>query len=170
MELVTIVDLLRRSGINVKVAGENEIVTCSRGVKLIPDILIEQIGLSERFDAIILPGGVNGTKNLSDNSHLLKILRNHKNNNGLIGAICAAPIMLADNDLIDSESIITSHPSVKSQLGKYQYSEKSVVIDGKLITSRGAGTAQEFSLKLIEILVDYETAEKVADSIVKSNA
>lgn len=169
MEAVTIVDMLRRAGINVKTAGENEIITCSRGVKIIPDILIEQISATRLFDAVILPGGVNGTKNLSDNSQLIKILRHHLDQERLIAAICAAPIILADNDLLDKNQSITSHPSVKSQLQTYKYSENPVVEDGNIVTSRGAGTALQFSLKIIEILVDKVTAIKVSEGIVLNN-
>jgi putative intracellular protease/amidase len=60
MEAVIIIDMLRRAGLNVKVAGETEIITCSRGVKLIPDVLIHKMEPNEEFDAIAIPGGLEG--------------------------------------------------------------------------------------------------------------
>ena len=81
LEAVTIIDLLRRAGIRVTVAGENEIVTCSRGIKILPDVLIDSIDTDLDFDAIILPGGAQGTENLMKNETIKKML-NHQKSKG----------------------------------------------------------------------------------------
>lgn len=166
LEAITIIDLLRRAGMNVIIAGENQIVTCSRGTKIIPDKIIYHLDKNELFDAIILPGGSEGTLNLMQNERLFEILQYNIENEKIIGAICAAPSILAFHKFLDNGIRLTSHPSIKSQLEKFDYQDESVVVDGNLVTSRGAGTAIEFSLKLIELLAGFEIANKVAQGIV----
>ncbi len=166
MEAVVIIDLLRRSGCLVIVAGESELITCSRGVKIVPDKLIDQIDENEEFDAIVLPGGGPGTERLSENEHLNNLLKNHSENNKLTGAICAAPTILHKNNLLKESDKITSHPGVKLQLIKYVYTENTVETSRHFFTSRGAGTTIQFSLKIIEKLYDKEKADKIAAEIV----
>lgn len=166
MEAVIIIDILRRAGITVKVAGENDIITCSRGVKILSDLLIEDVEQEDEFDAIIIPGGANGTQRLIENEHLRKIIASHHSKNKLIGAICAAPTLLAEHKLISYDSMITSHPSVKVQLENFHYKEDIVVEDGNFITSRGAGTAFDFAFAIINRLINREMALKISNDIV----
>ena len=97
------------------------------------------------------------------------IIKRHHKKDGLFGAICAAPIILSNHKVIDENSRVTSHPSVKSQLLQHNYTEDNVVIDGNVITSRGAGTSFEFALKIIEVLAGKDKAKQIADSIIFSN-
>lgn len=166
MEAVIIIDILRRAGVSVQVAGENEIVTCSRGVKIIPDILFDDLLEDEFFDAIILPGGADGVDSLASHPHIEKILHIQQKRGGIIAAICAAPILIAQFGLAKHGTALTSHPSVERQLSKFVYLQDTVVIDRNIITSRGAGTAIEFALTLVEILADEETKNKIANDIV----
>jgi DJ-1 family protein len=166
MEAVIIIDMLRRAGLNVKVAGENEIITCSRGVKIIPDAIIHKLEPNEEFDAIVIPGGLEGTENLSNDDRFIEILTHNFENGSIIAAICAAPVILLRNRLLKADNIITSHPSVSNLFSEIEYSEDRVVINDNIITSRGAGTAFEFSLAVIELLRDKETANTVAEQIV----
>lgn len=168
MESVIIIDMLRRAGLNVKVAGETEIITCSRGVKIIPDILIHKLEPNEEFDAIVIPGGLDGTENLNNNDRFIDILKYNFDSEKLIAAICASPTIFVNHKIVRSADSITSHPSVSSQFAEFNYSEDKVVEHGNIITSRGAGTAIEFSLKIIERLADAETAKNVAQQIVYS--
>jgi DJ-1 family protein len=166
MEAVIIIDILRRAGITVKVAGDNEIVTCSRGVKIIPDELIDNLDINSEFDAIILPGGGKGTDNLMNNYHLSEILKSHRERGALIAAICAAPTILSEFKILKPESKITSHPSVRNRLEHYNYIEEKVVFDDNIVTSRGAGTAFMFALFIVELLMNSDTAKKVACDII----
>ncbi len=166
MEAVIIIDILRRAAFNVTVAGENDFVICSRNVKIIPDILLSNLNDNIIFDAIILPGGLEGTQNLSNNKHLLKILKYHKENKKLIGAICAAPTILAEHNIFNPNQKVTSHPSVKGKLNNYQYTFDKVCIDDIFITSRGAGTAIDFALEIVKKLSSEDIAEKIASNIV----
>ena len=166
LEAVTMIDLFRRANIKVTVAGENEIITCSRGLKIIPDVLLDTIDTDLHFDAIVLPGGAQGTENLKKHDILGKILDFQKSKNKMIAAICAAPTILDHFNILDKNTKITSHPAVKDLLRKYKYLNDRVVIDGNIVTSRGAGTAIEFSLHIIRTLCGDDIADTVAEGIV----
>ncbi len=166
MECVIVIDMLRRAGIKVVVVSDLDIVTCSRGVKIIPDILFRNMEQNETFDAIVLPGGAEGTENLKNNTFLEEMLKKHYESGKIIAAICAAPSILAYHSIVDIGLPITSHPSVKNQLSEYDYQEKKVVICDNVITSRGAGTAFDFSLTLIEKLVNADKVREVASAII----
>lgn len=166
MEAIIVIDLLRRAGINVRIAGESNIITCSRGVKILPDILIDDINPDDTYHAIVLPGGTIGTQRLNDNPVIEDMLKKLKRKSMKIAAICAAPTILSYHKILNDENVITSHPSVREQLLGHIYVEDSVVVDGNIITSRGAGTAIDFALKIIEILIDAATANRIKESIV----
>lgn len=166
IEAIVPADLLRRANIYVRIAGENEITTCSRGVKIIPDILIEHLNSDMEFAAIIIPGGKTGTLNLLNNDKLKKLLEKHNQRGGIIASICAAPSILTAHKIIPKGTKLTSHPSFEDIFGDFKYSQDNVVVDGNFITSRGVGTTIDFSLKIIEVLAGPETAKKIADDIV----
>ncbi len=166
IEAIVAVNLLRRANVYVRVAGENEIVTCSKGTKIIPDILIDSLNSDMEFTAIVLPGGRTGTLNLLNNSKLQKLLEKHSNRGGIIASICAAPSILTAHKIFPKDAAITSHPTIKDMFEGYNYSEERVVVAGNFITSRGVGTSIDFTLKLIEILVNKETADNIAADIV----
>ena len=165
MEAIIIIDILRRAGVNVKVAGENQIVTCARGTKIIPDIIIDQLEKDTIYSAIILPGGASGTENLQNNPYLEEILKYNSGKGTLIGAVCAAPTILARHKLIPVGSVITSHPSVSSQFDNYNYLTDTIVSDGQFITSRGAGTTLDFALAVVSILVNQAASDKISGDI-----
>lgn len=166
MEAVIIIDMFRRAKIEVTVAANYSPVKCSRAVKIIPDTTIQE-ALRQEYDAIIIPGGLDGAKELAADKTLSEILAKHKETDSIIGAICAAPIVLKSNNLIEDKNI-TSHPSVKTEFDINKYSENNVEKDGNIFTSRGAGTAFELSLKIIEELVDKTTSENISEAIVLS--
>ena len=166
MEAVIIIDMLRRAGIDVEVAGAGDVVTCSRGVRIVPDMALHEIADDDMFAAIVLPGGSEGVEELIKNPYLENILRRHKERKGLIGAICAAPTILHEFRMLTPSTVLTSHPSVADQLQQYAYTTDRVAEDGLLITSRGAGTAVEFALALIRRLADATTASRIASDIV----
>ncbi len=166
MEAVIIIDMLRRAGIRVVVAGENNIITCSRGIKIIPDVYFNDFDDNEEFSAIILPGGKEGVEHLFNNLTIQCILKNHVAKGRLIGAICAAPTILYDLRLLKPDTKLTSHPSVKTVFNQDNYSEDKVVISQNFVTSRGAGTTFEFALELIKILKSEEMANRVKEGIV----
>lgn len=166
MEAVIIIDMLRRAGIRVTVAGEMNITTCSRGIKIIPDKYFIDIDEKEEYDAIILPGGKEGVEHLCTNEIIQSVLRKHNAEGRLIGAICAAPTILYDLRLLKPDTKLTSHPSVAKVFNPELYFEDKVVVSGNIVTSRGAGTAYDFALELIRILKNEEISNKVKNDIV----
>ena len=166
VEAITVADLLRRADIKVTIAGESDMVTCSRGVKIIPDILLTEVSEYETFGAIVLPGGGAVVDAFIENEHLVEIVKHNIDKGSLICAICAAPLFLKHHNLIDDTIEITSFPDVESELSHPKYSNDAVVVSGNFITSRGVGTAIEFALKIIERMVSKEKAESIAKEIV----
>jgi DJ-1 family protein len=166
LEVIAIVDILRRATIDVKLYGEMEIVTCSRGIKIIPDSLIHEIGNDEKFLGIVLPGGTLGVQNLSNNSTIINITRQLYKDNKMVAAICSATTILAEHKIIPLNTSITSHPNVMPTLANFNYFENAVIVDKNVITSRGAGTAVQFALTIVEYLKGQDMANKIAKDIV----
>ncbi|XP_073819321.1 dj-1beta [Musca autumnalis] len=164
MEFVIAADTLRRAGITVTVAGltGSEPVKCSRDVVIVPDTALESVK-ENKFDVVILPGGLGGSKALAASPLVGEILKQQEKENRIVAAICAAPTALAAFDIGKGKSL-TSYPSFKSQLeSQYKYiDDQKVVQDGNLITSRGPGTAFDFGLKIAEVLAGSEKAAEVA--------
>lgn len=160
IETVTVVDILRRAGARVVLAGTEEgLIEGSRGVNIKADSHVDRID-HEDFDLIVLPGGQPGTTNLQKNARVLEILKHMHRANKQIAAICAAPMVLQTAGILN-DCTVTSHPSVKENLLGVKYSESRVVTAGNIITSRSPGTALEFALKLVEILFGKERMEVV---------
>lgn len=166
MEAVIIIDMFRRAGLDVLVAGDGDIITCAHGMRLIPDVALDTVDPDEDFDAVVLPGGSQGVSGLSSNDVLSRLLAKHRHHKRLIGAICAAPLILHEFGLLRGDAVVTSHPGVEKQLSMYTYSQDRVVEDDNIITSRGAGTAFEFALIIIQRLSGDAVATRVATDIV----
>ncbi len=160
IETVTVVDILRRAGARVTLAGtEDGTLQGSRGIHLVPDSRLDDVDADE-FDMVVLPGGQPGTSNLQKDTRVKSLLIKMNQENKKIAAICAAPVVLQSAGLLDNTTL-TSHPSVMDELQNVQYSENRVVVDGNFITSRSPGTAMEFAMKLVEILFDTARMETV---------
>ncbi|MDH5601406.1 MAG: DJ-1/PfpI family protein [Gammaproteobacteria bacterium] len=162
LEAVTITDLLTRAGIKVMTAGlDNEIVIASRGMKLVPDYLLDDI-LATDFDMIVLPGGLPGADHLNQDPRIQNLVKKLATENKYTAAICAAPRVLATAGILDGKQA-TSFPGALDQfpVNNLVYQERAVVVDGKVITSRGPGTAMEFALTLIELLCGKEKRDEV---------
>ncbi|MCX7879408.1 MAG: DJ-1/PfpI family protein [Ignavibacteria bacterium] len=166
IEAVVPVDLFRRAGFDVVLAGTEEFVMCSRGVVLKPDYLIVDIPSDCEFDLLFLPGGRQGVETLVKNAHFKKIVMTHFEKGKKIAAICAAPLILIEYGIYPERRPITSHPSISSQFEKYEYKNEPIVIEEPFFTSRGAGTSIEFALTLIESFAGKEIAKRVAQEIV----
>ena len=164
-EFVTIVDILRRAEVKVVTASlTEEIVTGGHNIKIIADTSLDRIEF-EKFDAIVLPGGFPGFKNLGEDERILKILRDMNNADKYIAAICGAPSVLAKAGIFEGRSS-TVYPSGKEEIqASTHYVDKRVVVDGRLITSQALGTATEFALKLVELFVGADEMETVKDQV-----
>jgi protein deglycase len=151
LEAVTIVNILRRAGVNVTLAGlDTGALKGSRGVMLTPDCSIDAV-LHNDFDMIVLPGGQPGTNHLKADPRVQKLLQRMSQQGRYVAAICAAPSVLAAAGLLDGKKA-TSYPGALAAFAKVHLQNAAVVEDGMLITSRGPGTAMDFALTLAERL------------------
>jgi protein deglycase len=159
IEALTVVDILRRAGAEVTVAGTvaGPIEGRSR-IKVIPDSIMEGVSGSD-FDMIVLPGGAVGADNLKKDPRVKRVVEELYNKGKFVTAICAAPKVLSAIGITEDRTV-TSHPSVRGEI-KGRITEDRVVVDGNMITSQGPGTAMEFAFKLVEALFSPEKAEEV---------
>ena len=181
IEALTPVDLLRRAGVEVLTVGA-ELVKGSRGINVASDIsvndFLEDCKKNGLPDAIIVPGGLNGTKNLANCKKAQNLLLEMWQEKKIVCAICAAPVIVISPLGILKNKNYTCYPTMENDFAEFageNWQEKvsgaihhtdNVVIDENLITSRGAGTALDFSFAIIEKLCGSEIKEKVKNSIV----
>lgn len=166
IEAVTIIDLLRRAGIDVVVAGlKAGIVTASRGVQLVPDVTLD-VALQHDYDMVVLPGGMPGAANLKDDARMIALLKKMAAAGQYTAAICAAPMALAEAGLLDGKQA-TSYPGFLDAIPSVTLSAAAVVQDGKVLTSRGPGTAMDFALALIEVLSGAEKRQQVESALLR---
>ncbi|MCL0047886.1 DJ-1/PfpI family protein [Dehalococcoidia bacterium] len=160
IEFSTIVDILRRAELEVITAGLKEgVIDGSHGVKVIPDTLIDRVSAGD-FDVIVLPGGYPGFVNLGKDERVLELVREMHGKNKYVAAICGAPSVLSKAGILEGRKA-TIHPGVKDMLSGAQHVDERVVVDGRIITSQGPGTAMEFSMKLVEVLVGKPRVEQI---------
>ncbi len=162
LEAVTIIDLLRRAEIDVTTASlDGEPIIASRGVTLIADTNLDT-ALEQEYDMLVLPGGLPGSDHLNNDSRIRELLIKLANSERFTAAICAAPKVLASAGLLNGKQA-TSYPGVidTMDIDGMEYSQEAVVIDGRVITSRGPGTAMDFALTLIETLAGKEKRNEV---------
>ena len=166
LEAVASIDVLVRGGVKVTVAsvcpqGRLQ-VTASRGVKLVADVLLEEVA-QQQFDLILLPGGLPGAEYLRDTPQLIDMLKAQQARGGWRAAICATPaVVLAHHDLIGPAKV-TGYPGTEGQLPASGFLAQPVVVDEpqRLITSQGPATSIDFALAIVAALQGEETADHV---------
>ena len=167
IEALTPVDLMRRAGIDVVTASITEElqVMGSHGIPVTADTVISKLG--ETADALFLPGGKLGTDNLKASAETAALIKDYLDKGRYLTAICAAPTVFGKMGLLKGRKA-TCYPGLEGQLTGAEWTgeEVSVAVDGNFVTSRGAGTAMDFSLKLIELLVSAEAADDIASKVV----
>ncbi len=164
IEALSPVDMLKRAKIDVKTVGvTGKIVTSSCGVQVVSDITIDEFDFYD-VEAIVLPGGSDGTVNLEKNQVVQQTIDNAVNTNVVIGAICAAPSILGNKGLLNGREA-TSFPSFQHTLSGAVLSEKYVVTDGNIVTARGAGVSVDFGLELVKQLRGEEVSNEIRQTI-----
>lgn len=165
IEAVTIIDILRRAGAWVSVAGQNDrTVTGSHGITVIADAILADAA-NDQWDWIILPGGTQGVENLMYDEYLSLILENHRRRNAPLGAICAAPSILDAKQFVNGETI-TVHPAVASVIKSAVIKNEAVVETDKLITGRSAGAAMNFAFALVRRIFGDDVANEVNKGVI----
>lgn len=168
IEALTAVDLLRRAGIEtetVSVAGRLP-VTGAHGIEVIADILFED-AVYERCEVIVLPGGMPGAANLDAHEGLREKLLSFFNQGKWLAAICAAPMVLGHAGLLAGKEA-ACYPGFEKELEGARVSREDVCVSGKVITSRGPGTAMVFALAIIEALKGSEIKKQIAEDLLLS--
>lgn len=165
IEAITVIDVLRRADIQVTVAGLGKgEITGSHEITVLPDKTLDEIQ-PEGFDMVVLPGGLPGTDHLREDPRVLAFVQEMARAGKHTCAICAAPTVLEAAGVAMGRTV-TSHPVVREALKGLDYREDRVVVDGSLVTSRGAGTAMEFALELVRILAGSEKADLLAQLMI----
>lgn len=160
LEAVTIVDVLRRAGISVLLAGiVDSPIVGGHGIKLMSDISIDDVKVC---DALILPGGNPGYINLERDQRVLTLIREAYDAGKYVGAICAAPHVLGKAGIMEGVTA-TCYPGIEITGAKRV--EERVVRHGTIITSQGPGTAIDFALDLVEVLTSKENAREVRKAL-----
>jgi 4-methyl-5(b-hydroxyethyl)-thiazole monophosphate biosynthesis len=161
IEALAPVDLLRRAGKQVKIAGVGKKeIKSSRDIRVISDIEASEIELNSELEMLVLPGGMPGTANLEACEKVLDAVKYCAENDIFIAAICAAPSILGKLGLLKGKRA-TCYPGFEKHLDGAVLSDEYVVTDGKIITAKGAGVSVDFSLKLVEVLCGTGEAEKM---------
>lgn len=170
IEGLTVVDLLRRAGIEVTTAavcGKTQ-VTGSHRITVLADTLIENVDF-DKMDMFVLPGGMPGTKNLQASTVVCKTLKKMIADGKEIAAICAAPSVLGGLHLLNGKKA-ACYPGFEDALLGAEVIFDEVAVDQQVITSRGLGTAIPFALALIERLLDKKTADEIGRSVIYTSA
>ena len=150
IEALTPVDVLRRAGIECDMIGlTDQTVTGSHAIPVLMDKAFD--GSLSDYDMIVLPGGLPGAHHLRDHEGLIAALQKEAAAGKYIAAICAAPVVLNRAGLLEGKNY-TCFPGQESNIQQGHHQTDLIVVDGKIVTSRGAGTAMAFSYKLVDLL------------------
>lgn len=161
MEAVIIADILRRAECEVVLAGvQPGIVTCSRGIRIMPDLSWESCDAGQ-FDGIIIPGGLGGAERLAADERVLNAVRHYDSEGKIVAAICAGPTVLAAAGILKGRRA-TIYPGLEKVSFDIDWVDERVVVDGHIVTSQGPGTAMEFALQLVALGHGQDLASRIS--------
>jgi 4-methyl-5(b-hydroxyethyl)-thiazole monophosphate biosynthesis len=168
VEAVALVDVMRRGGIEVRIAyiddglSHGKVVVGANGIGVKADTALKNV-ISEDFDMMVLPGGWDGTYALAEHPRVIELLKEFKESK-VVGAMCAAPYVLKKAGVLGND--YTCYPGAKDEIDHVGYREDlKVVSDGNVMTSQGPGTAVCFGLAIVERLVGKESMQAVKDGM-----
>ena len=168
VEAVGLIDVMRRGGIEVRIAyideslGHGKVVVGANGIGIKADTALKNV-ISEDFDMMVLPGGWDGTYALAEHARVITLLQEFKANK-IVGAMCAAPYALKKAGVLGSD--YTCYPGAKEEIDHPGYrDDMKVVVDGNVMTSQGPGTALCFGLAIVERLVGTESMQAVKEGM-----
>ena len=151
LEAIAVIDIMRRCGIEVTVAGLSGVrIRAAHGTEIICDTVLEECETNS-FDAVFLPGGLNGSLSFHDSGAVQTLLREMADAGKIISAICAAPIALARAGLLENK-VFTMYPGFEEYLNGKIPTGNLAETDGKIVTGKGPGAVYAFAGKLAEAL------------------
>ncbi len=161
IEAIATIDILRRAEIDVITCSINDIpeVKGSHDIMIKADKTIDNLDINET-GGIILPGGMPGAENLKNCQKVLEFIRKVNDKQGLIAAICAAPIVLEEAGILENK-MATSYPGFEKQMPSCIYQEERVVVDNNIITARGPGVVFEFTFTILDYLLDQQMVKNL---------
>ena len=165
IEALTVIDILRRGNVDVIGASINDTlgINGAHNIDFKANVTFNDINFDD-VDMIVLPGGYEGRNNLLAHDGVCKVCQDFMKKNKYIAAICAAPSILGENSILEGKRA-TSYPGFENQLKGANSTDKALVIEGNIITSKGPATAMLFSIALLEVMTNTQTAAKVAQGL-----
>jgi len=164
-EAVTPIDILRRAGLDVRIAGVGgRTVTGSHGVKIICDCVADDIYPGTELEAVVLPGGMPGAKNLENSSKVGEFIDYAQNSGKLLCAICAAPFILGHRGLLKNKKAVC-FPGFEKELAGALIQSTAVCADGNIITAAGMGSAVVFALEIVRYFFGEQKAAQIGESL-----
>ena len=175
IEALSPVDYLRRAGCEVVTAAtgtSNRTVVGGRGVSVVADMTLDGYlsGMTELPDAVVVPGGVNGSKNISECQAALTVIDEMNEKGRIVAAICAAPAVVLVKTTVLAGRKWTCYPGYEEEVPesiRATHVQERVVESENLVTSAGAGSAEEFAMKLVYILCGEEVYNKVKSGTIQ---
>lgn len=166
IEGLTVVDVLRRAKMEIDMISISDSldVKSSHGVVFRADRLIKETDFAE-YDGVVLPGGIPGTPNLGADKKVVETIKKFAEEGKLVAAICAAPSVLGENNILQGKKA-TSYPGFAKKMPGCTYLEDAVVVDGNIITSRGMGTAIDFALTIVEYFKNHQEAVALGETFI----
>lgn len=165
IEAITIIDVLRRANLEVTTVSmtESTEVTGGHQIPVIADVLFSEVDYST-IDALVLPGGMPGAKNLDKHQGLQKQILQFANDKKMLGAICAAPLVLGHLGVLKDKKAVC-YPGFESELHGAEILKTPTTMSDNIVTGRGVGTALKFALKLVEELAGKEKSDQLAKAM-----
>ena len=165
VEALATVDVLRRAGLDVKTVGvTGATVSGSHSIPVVCDAVIDDVTLDESIEAVVLPGGMPGTLNLEKDEKVNSFIDYAYTNGKYVCAICAAPSILGKKGLLEGKEAIC-FPGFEEYLYGATVSDKSVCVDGKIITAKACGVALKFGKVIAEQFIGKEKADALWESL-----
>lgn len=167
IEALTPVDYLRRCDVMVDVVSTTDDVRVigAHDIMVQADTFIDDIQ-AEDYAMVVIPGGLPGAENLKNDQRVIKLLQEVYGQGDYVAALCAGPMVLDHAGLLEGKKA-TCYPGFESELSTASaHLSDTVVVDDRVITSRGPAAANYFALALVEVLLGEERAEALKKDIV----
>lgn len=166
IEALTPLDMLRRARLDVETVGiGSPVIEGSHGVRVFADITDSEADAAA-YDAVILPGGMPGAKNLDESDFCDRVISEVLKKGGRIAAICAAPFILGKRGLLNGKRAVC-YPGFEDELTGAVIENLGVVTDGNVTTARGMGVALDFAKELTALFAGKDTAESLSKAIME---